>query len=76
MSKPPIPDELLELLRPQLEVAWDVIRGWPLGQRMDDLAALLVLKVIAVTSGQLKEIGLYDRIPEPPQGGPDDGGFF
>lgn len=64
MVKKPVVDiteEDMEILRPQLEVALETLSTWPLGRPVIELAALLVLKIIAVTSGQLKERGVYDR---------------
>jgi hypothetical protein len=55
---------LLDELKPQLDAAWEVIRDWPLGRPTIDLAALVVLKVIAVTSGQLKELGVYGKLED------------
>lgn len=73
-----VSDKDLEIIRPQLEAAWDVIKDWPLGKDLKVMSALVVLKVIAVTSGQLKEIGVYDDIERRrfPDDGPGDGGFF
>lgn len=71
-----VTEEQLQVLEPQFKAAMDVLRAWPLGRPVSDLAALLVLKVIAVTSGQLGELGVYDRVKEVPADGPDDGGFF
>jgi hypothetical protein len=64
MTKKPvidITDEDLEVLQPQFATAMEVLRTWPLGRPISELAAVLVLKIIAVTSGQLKEMGFYDR---------------
>ena len=66
----------LALLQPQFSAAMEAIRTWPLGRPISELAAIIVLKVIAATSVQLKEIGVYDRFREVPTDGPDDGGFF
>jgi hypothetical protein len=57
-----ITDEELEIFMPQLDAAWKVIDSWPLGQPMKDMAALIVLKVIAVTSKQLDDVGVYGRL--------------
>lgn len=71
-------EEDLQALMPQFSEALSLLRTWPLGRPVTELAAIIVLKVIAATSGQLKEIGVYDRhiSVEPPTDGPDDGGFF
>jgi len=64
MVKRPVVDvteEDLEQLMPQFRVAVDTLRTWPLGRPINELAALLVLKIIAATSVQLKEMGVYDR---------------
>lgn len=72
-----VTDEDLSVIEPQLRAAYDTIRAWPLGRPALELAALVTLKVIAVTSTQLREAGLYDRLKDPEQNdGPDDGGFF
>lgn len=65
MVKKPVVDvteQDLQVLQPQFAVALEVLRTWPLGRPISELAALLVLKIIAVTSGQLKELGVYDGI--------------
>lgn len=67
---------LIGYIEPQLTAAWDVVRNWPLGKDMQVMSSLIVLKVIAITSGQLKEMGVYDKVKSAPVDGPDDGGFF
>jgi hypothetical protein len=57
-----VTEEDLQQLQPQFAVAMEVLRTWPLGRPISELAALLVLKIIAVTSGQLKELGVYDDL--------------
>jgi hypothetical protein len=57
-----VTEEDLQQLQPQFQVAMEVLRTWPLGRPIRELAALLVLKIIAVTSGQLKELGVYDQL--------------
>jgi hypothetical protein len=74
----PAPEDL-EILVPQWQAARDILRRWPLGDSLDDLAAILVLKTVAITWRQVS-----DALPEPevthttlqvPEG-PDDGGFL
>jgi hypothetical protein len=79
---------MLEVLKPQLDSAWEVVRNWPLGKPTMDMTALVVLKVIAVTSRQLSDIGVYGKLERRATGvrddlmerayanGPDDCGFF
>jgi hypothetical protein len=57
-----VTEEDLQQLQPQFQVAMEALRTWPLGRPISELAALLVLKIIAVTSGQLKELGMYDQL--------------
>lgn len=72
-----VTDEDLSVIEPQLRAAYDTIRAWPLGRPANELAALVTLKVIAATSVQLREAGLYDRMRREQEcDGPDDGGFF
>lgn len=70
-------EEDFRLIRPQFNAAYATLVGWRLGGSIEELAWLIALRVIAATSVQLKEMGVYDNVRnEEPVAGPDDGGFF
>lgn len=54
-SRRVIPDEDLELLRPQYEAVRKALADYRLSASLDDLAAFITLKVVAITWGQVIE---------------------
>lgn len=53
MTRPRPAPEDLEILVPQHQAARDILRRWRLGDSLDDLAAILVLKIVAITWRQV-----------------------
>lgn len=51
-------------IRPQFNAAYATLVGWRLGGSLEELAWLITFRIIAVTSGQLKEMGVYERLEE------------
>ncbi len=75
MTRPKVTDEEVAVILPQYNEVYRILRNHPLGARLDDLAALLTLKVIAITWGQVREVMPAPVLPLPGDG-PDDGGFY
>jgi len=54
----------MEVLRPQLEAAVAIIRRYQIGGNINVLAARIVLKTIAMTLIQARDVGLYGRLAD------------
>lgn len=64
MTRPRPAPEDLEILVPQHQAARDILRRWRLGDSLDDLAAILVLKIVAITWKQVSSaLSPEERIP-------------
>jgi len=75
-------EDRINILAPIFNAAMDGLRrsNWKIGDPPQNLAAFMTLVIVAAISKQMKEAGIYDRLPvplpEPEQDGPDDGGFY
>lgn len=61
MIRPRLTAQDLEILVPQWQAARDILRRWPLGGSVDELAALLVLKTVAITWKQVSDALSHDE---------------